>query len=47
MQDDAPTLATACATIELTNQFGRAIVSARGNHFVVDSAPPLGHPLKR
>lgn len=43
-QEDAPTLATASATVELTNQFGRAIVSARGNHFVVDSAPPLGHP---
>jgi len=43
-QDDAPTLATAAATVELSNQFGRAIVSARGNHFVVNSAPPLGHP---
>lgn len=41
---DASTLATAAATIQLSNQFGRSIVSARGNHFVIDSAPPLGHP---
>ncbi len=46
LQDDAPTLTTASATSELSNQFGRAIVSARGNYFVVDSAPPLGHPAE-
>ncbi len=41
---DAPTLATASAYTQLSNQFGRAIVSARTNHFIIDSAPPLGHP---
>ena len=40
------TLSTASAETNLTNQFGRTIVSARGNHFVVDSAPPLGHPAE-
>lgn len=39
-----PGLATGSATIRLSNQFGRALVSARGNHFVIDSAPPLDHP---
>ena len=37
-------LAKASATSRLSNQPGRAIVSARGNHFVVDSVPPLGGP---
>lgn len=39
-----PGLASGSATIRLSNQFGRALVSARGNHFVIDSAPPLDHP---
>ncbi|MEM7134681.1 MAG: YdhR family protein [Chloroflexota bacterium] len=43
---EAPALATAKATIDLTNQFGRALVSARGNYFIIDSAPPLGHPAQ-
>lgn len=43
---EAPALATGAATIHLSNQFGRALVSARGNHFVIDSAPPLGHPAQ-
>ncbi len=42
----APTLATAKAYTQLSNQFGRAIVSARTNHFIIDSAPPLGHPAE-
>jgi uncharacterized OsmC-like protein len=37
-------LSTATAVARLSNQPGRAIVSARGNHFVVDSVPPLGGP---
>lgn len=37
-------LSTASATARISNQPGRAIVSARGNHFVVDSVPPLGGP---
>ena len=41
---DAPQLATASAVTELSNQFGRTIVTARANTFLVDSAPPLGHP---
>ncbi|MFN2135605.1 MAG: OsmC family protein [Candidatus Promineifilaceae bacterium] len=43
-QDDAPALATASASAKLTNQPGRAIVSARGNHFIVDSVPPIEGP---
>jgi uncharacterized OsmC-like protein len=39
-------LATATVVSRLSNQPGRAIVSARGNHFVVDSVPPLGGPNK-
>jgi uncharacterized OsmC-like protein len=39
-----PTIATAKASAQLSNQPGRAIVSARGNHFVVDSVPALGGP---
>ena len=41
---EGPQLATAAATVQLTNQPGRAIVSARGNHFIVDSVPPLDGP---
>lgn len=41
---EGPKLATASATTQLTNQPGRAIVSARGNHFIVDSVPPLEGP---
>ncbi len=41
---DAPQLATASAVTELSNQFGRTLVTARANTFIVDSAPPLGHP---
>ncbi|MCP4402606.1 MAG: OsmC family protein [bacterium] len=37
-------LATAKASAQLSNQAGRAIVMARGNHFVVDSVPPLQGP---
>ena len=32
------------ASAQLSNQPGRAIVSARGNHFIVDSVPPLEGP---
>jgi uncharacterized OsmC-like protein len=41
---DEPQLATAKASSQLTNQPGRAIVSARGNHFIVDSVPPIEGP---
>ena len=41
---DEPQLATAKASAKLTNQAGRAIVSARGNHFIVDSVPPIEGP---
>ncbi len=41
--EDVP-LATGSAVTELSNQFGRTIITARGNTFLVDSAPPLGHP---
>ena len=34
---EGPQLAVAKASARLSNQPGRAIVSARGNHFVVDS----------
>ena len=37
-------LATAKVAAQLSNQAGRAIVSARGNHFVIDSVPPLAGP---
>ncbi len=40
----ANSLATATATSRLTNVPGRAIVTARGHHFIVDSPPPLGGP---
>src|SRR6266699_1807437 len=39
-----PQLATASVTSRLSNLPGRAIVTARGHHFVVDSPPPLGGP---
>ena len=41
---EEPQLATAKASSRLTNQPGRAIVSARGNHFIVDSVPPIEGP---
>jgi uncharacterized OsmC-like protein len=37
-------LATGSVTSHLTHQPGRAIVTARGHHFVVDSPAPLGGP---
>jgi len=37
-------LVTGLATSRLSNQPGRAIVSSRGNHVVVDSPAPLGGP---
>ncbi len=37
-------LATSSVTSRLSALTGRAIVSARGHHFVVDSPPPLGGP---
>jgi len=37
-------MVTGSATSRLSNQPGRAIVSARGNHVVVDSPAPLGGP---
>jgi uncharacterized OsmC-like protein len=37
-------LAKASAQAQLSNQPGRALVTARGNHFVVDSVPPLQGP---
>jgi putative redox protein len=37
-------LATASVTSRLSGQSGRAIVAARGHHFIVDSPPPLGGP---
>ncbi len=43
-EPEGPQLATAMASTQLTNQPGRAIVSARGNHFIVDSVPPLEGP---
>jgi uncharacterized OsmC-like protein len=43
-EEPASTLATAKASAKLTNQAGRAIVSARENHFIVDSVPPIEGP---
>jgi uncharacterized OsmC-like protein len=43
-EEAAPQLATASAVVDLSNQFGRTLVTARKNTFIVDSAPPLGHP---
>lgn len=39
-------LTTASAQVELSNQLGNSIISARGNHFIIGSAPPLGHPYE-
>jgi uncharacterized OsmC-like protein len=44
MASQTTKLATGSVTSQLTNQPGRAIVAARGNHFVVDSVPALGGP---
>jgi putative redox protein len=37
-------LATSLASSQLSNVAGRAIVTARGHHFIVDSPAPLGGP---
>jgi uncharacterized OsmC-like protein/predicted small metal-binding protein len=37
-------LATASVISRLSNLPGRAMVTARGHHFIVDSPPPLGGP---
>jgi uncharacterized OsmC-like protein len=37
-------LTTGEVIVQLSNQPGRALATARGNHFVVDSIPPLGGP---
>jgi putative redox protein len=37
-------MATVSIISELSNQLGRAIVSTRGHHIIVDSPPPLGGP---
>ena len=42
--DTTQGLTTATITTTLSNQPRRALVPARGNHFVVDSIPPLGGP---
>src|SRR6266446_3059979 len=39
-----PQLATASVTSRLSGLPGRAIVTARGHHFVIDSPLPLGGP---
>ena len=44
MGSATPGLTTAAVTTQLSNQPGRALVTARGNHFVVDSIAPLGGP---
>lgn len=38
------TLATISVKSTLSNQEGRAIVSTRGQHIIIDSPPPLGGP---
>ena len=38
------TLATATVSARLSNEPGRALLAARGQHFVADSPPPLGGP---
>jgi uncharacterized OsmC-like protein/predicted small metal-binding protein len=40
----ATQLATASVTSRLSGLAGRAIVTARGHHYIVDSPPPLGGP---
>lgn len=37
-------LATATVSARLSNEAGRALLAARGQHFVADSPPPLGGP---
>lgn len=37
-------MATVSVTSELSNQAGRAIVTTRDHHFIIDSPPPLGGP---
>lgn len=37
-------LATASVSARLSNEEGRALLAARGNHLAVDSTPPLGGP---
>ena len=37
-------LATATVSARLSNEAGRALLAARGQHFVTDSPPPLGGP---
>lgn len=37
-------LATASSSAQLSNQPGRALLDARGNHLAIDSTPPLGGP---
>ena len=39
-------LATASATMQLSGTPGRAILTARGHHLVVDSPAPLGGPIE-
>jgi uncharacterized OsmC-like protein len=41
-----PTTTTAKALVQLTNQPGRALLTARTNHFLIASAPSLGHPAE-
>jgi putative redox protein len=43
-EEDKPKLATASVVAQLANQPGRTLVTARANHFVVDSPPLLGGP---
>lgn len=43
-KEEEPKLATASVVAQLANQPGRALVTARSNHFVVDSPPLLGGP---
>jgi uncharacterized OsmC-like protein len=42
-QQPATTLATAKAFAQNSNMPGHVLVTARGNHFLIGSAPPLGH----
>lgn len=37
-------MATISVISELSNQSGRAIVTTRGHHIIIDSPPPLGGP---
>lgn len=39
-------LTTASVQLDLSNRVGNSIISARGNHFIIGSAPPLGHPYE-